>query len=126
MATILFDTHALLWWLTGNRRLPETSRKQIEDGENLVLISAVSAWEISIKRALGKLEAPDDLITVARSSGLEWIAIEPTEAYAAGQLPMHHRDPFDRLLVAQARSRKATLLSGDETLDLYGGPRIWA
>lgn len=95
------------------------------DPENRVLASAVSAWEVAIKSALGKLTAPGDLIEVVEKSGLEWVPVEPPEAYAAGGLPMHHRDPFDRLLVAQALERSAQLISGDDKLDPYGIERIW-
>ena len=126
MATMtLIDTHALLWWLSGSRRLPKTARARIADADQTTLVSAVSAWEISIKRMLGKLQAPDDLLDVVEASGLAWIPIEPLEAYEAGRLPLHHRDPFDRLLVAQAKLRSASLISGDEVFDAYEIPRVW-
>ena len=125
MATVLLDTHAVLWWLAGDRRLPDSCRQLIEDPKNLILVSAASAWEVSIKMAVGKLSAPDDLLDAVADSGLEWIGIEPAEAYAAGALPLHHRDPFDRLLVAQAHARSASLLSRDEGLDRYSVRRIW-
>ena len=126
MAKILLDTHALLWWLAGDDRLPTASREQIEDPGNRVLASAVNAWEVSIKRALGKLQAPNDLLETGTEAGLEWIPVTPEEAYLAGCLPMHHRDPFDRLLIAQARTRQLTLLSRDRALDRYGIDRSWA
>lgn len=125
MTTYLIDAHALLWWLAGDQRLPRRSHQAVADPENRVLASAVSAWEVAIKSALGKLEAPADLIEVVEKSGLEWIPVEPREAYAAGGLPMHHRDPFDRLLVAQALERSAQLISRDDKLDPYGVERIW-
>jgi len=90
-----------------------------------VLASAVSAWEVGLKATLGKLDAPDDLIEVVERSGLEWIPVEPREAYLAGGLPMHHRDPFDRLFVAQALQRSAQVISHDDALDPYGVTRIW-
>lgn len=92
----------------------------------MVLASAASAWEISIKVQLGKLEAPAELLQAAEGTGLDWIVIRPEEAYAAGQLPLHHRDPFDRLLVAQAAARSASLVSRDQHLDAYGVDRIWS
>lgn len=125
MTTYLIDTHALLWWLAGDQRLPRRSHQAVANPEDRVLASAVSAWEVAIKSALGKLEAPADLIEVVEKSGLEWIAVEPPEAYAAGGLPMHHRDPFDRLLVAQALERSAQLISRDDKLDPYGVERVW-
>jgi PIN domain nuclease of toxin-antitoxin system len=125
VTTLLIDTHALLWWLAGDRRLPKSVRDRIADPDNRVLASAVSAWEIAIKTALGKLRAPGELIEVVGESGLSWIPIEPREAYAAGALPPHHRDPFDRLLVAQCLGRSAHLISRDATFDQYGVVRLW-
>lgn len=125
MTTFLLDTHALLWWLSGSRRLPRRSRVIITDPQNRVLASAVSAWEVALKTAIGELEAPGDLIEVVEKSGLEWIPVEPREAYVAGGLPLHHRDPFDRLLVAQALERSARVISHDDALDPYGITRIW-
>lgn len=125
VTTFLVDTHALLWWLAADRRLPRVVRDQIADPQHRVLVSAVSAWEVAIKAALRKLSAPDNLLEVVERSGLEWIAVEPGEAYAVGGLPLHHRDPFDRLLVAQARERDARLISHDETFDAYEVQRAW-
>lgn len=125
MTTLLLDTHALLWWLSGDRQLPKSIRETLEDPENAVLASAVSAWEISIKTKIGKLDMPSGLLESVEQTGLRWIPVEPMEAYEAGQLPMHHRDPFDRLLVAQAAARSALLVSRDERLDEYGIKRIW-
>jgi PIN domain nuclease of toxin-antitoxin system len=124
--TLLLDTHALLWWLTGDRRLPRPARERIADADQLAVASAASAWEIAIKRAIGKLSAPSDLLEVVEKSGLAWIPISEREAYDAGSLPMHHRDPFDRLLIAQARSRSATLVSSDPIFDRYGVRRLWS
>lgn len=126
MATLLLDTHALLWWLSEDPRLPVEVRELLEDPGNAPLASAASAWEISIKSKLGKLEAPSGLVDAVEQTGLRWVPIEPAEALEAGQLPMHHRDPFDRLLVAQARIRSARLLSCDPRLDAYGVDRVWA
>jgi PIN domain nuclease of toxin-antitoxin system len=123
--TLLVDTHALLWWLSGDRRLPRRSRDRIADPENHVFASAVSAWEVAIKTALGKLDAPGHLVEAVEESGLSWMAVEPREAYAAGGLPMHHRDPFDRLLVAQSLERAVSIVSHDEVFDSYGVRRVW-
>lgn len=95
------------------------------DTGNLVLASAVSAWEVSIKIALGKLRAPGGLIQTVEESGVTWIPIQPREAYVAGALPLHHRDPFDRLLAAQVLDRSVSLISHDEVFDLYGIRRVW-
>ena len=125
VTTILIDTHALLWWLSGDRRLPRRSRLAVADPDNHILVSAVSAWEVAVKAAIGKLDAPDGLIDVVEESGLAWIPIVPRDAYAAGGLPFHHRDPFDRLLVAQAIARAAPIISHDAALDPYGIVRLW-
>ncbi|MEM8964306.1 MAG: type II toxin-antitoxin system VapC family toxin [Acidobacteriota bacterium] len=100
-------------------------RQAIEDPGNEVLVSAASAWEISIKAKIGKLDAPADLLEAAEATGLRWVSVEPAEAYEAGQLPFHHRDPFDRLLVAQASIRSAQLVSRDVQLDRYEVSRLW-
>lgn len=126
MTTFLIDTHALLWWLAGDRRLPRSTYDRIADPEHRLLVSAASAWEVAIKSALGKLAAPDDLLDVVERSGLEWIPVQPAEAYVAGGLPLHHRDPFDRLLVAQALERRAQLISHDDAFDRYGVQREWS
>lgn len=126
MTTFLIDTHALLWWLTDDRRLPRRVRDRVADPEIRVLVSAVTAWEVSIKKALGKLKAPDDLLEVVEESGLSWIPVQPREAYTAGGLPLHHRDPFDRLIVAQVLERSAQLLSHDEIFDRYAVRRLWS
>lgn len=126
MTTFLIDTHAMLWWLTEDRRLPRRSRACLADPDARVLVSAASAWEVAIKKSLGKLRAPDDFLAVVEESGFGWIPVTPGEAYAAGCLPMHHRDPFDRLIVAQALEHSAGIISRDEALDRYGVERLWS
>jgi PIN domain nuclease of toxin-antitoxin system len=121
----LVDTHVLLWWLSGDRRLPARSRAALVEPAHQILVSAVSAWEVSIKSGLGKLVAPGDLIDAVERSGLEWVPIDPREAYRAGGLPLHHRDPFDRLLVAQALERALPVISHDAAFDAYGVTRVW-
>lgn len=124
--SLLLDTHALLWWLAADDRLPPPIRRRIEDPQAIVLASAVSAWEISIKSKIGKLEAPANLLEAVEETGLAWIPVEPGEVYEAGRLPMHHRDPFDRLLIAQVKVRSARLVSRDGRLDDYGVERLWS
>lgn len=116
---LLLDTHALLWWLADDPRLGAEARRQIADGANAVLVSAASAWEIEIKRALGKLEAPADLAAAIRDSGFEPLAITLDHAVAAGRLPPHHSDPFDRLLIAQAAAEHLTLITRDSAFAAY-------
>lgn len=118
--TVLLDTHALLWWLSDDRRLTKAARALIADPENTVLVSAVSAWEIAIKRALGKLSAPDNLADQMLSGGLSELPITIADGMLAGALPRHHDDPFDRMLVAQARRNGLTVMTRDPTFASYG------
>lgn len=117
---LLLDTHALLWWLADDPRLTAASRNAIADGSNLVSVSAASAWEISIKRALGKLESPPDLVSTVISSGLTPLPISLDHATLAGALPRHHDDPFDRMLVAQAMAERMTVVTADPAFAPYG------
>lgn len=96
------------------------AREAIADGNNLVVVSAASAWEISIKKALGKLQAPDDLPAVITECNLEPLPITLQHATLAGALPRHHDDPFDRMLVAQAMQEGLTVVTGDSAFASYG------
>jgi PIN domain nuclease of toxin-antitoxin system len=115
---LLLDTHVLLWWLADSRRLSKRARTVIEDSE-IVWVSAVSAWEIETKRARGLLEAPDDLETTLRAHDLKSLALTMAHAVAAGRLPHHHRDPFDRMLIAQAAIESLALLTADKQQAAY-------
>lgn len=119
MTNILVDTHVLLWALGEPKRLAPDARTALEDGDNEVFVSAVSAWEISIKAALGKLRAPDDLARGVRS--LRFIPIDITfaDGLAVRQLPEIHRDPFDRMLIAQCLERDLVLMTNDERIQQY-------
>ena len=117
---VLLDTHILLWWLSGDRSLPQSARHVIAKESNTVFVSAATAWEISIKKAIGKLSAPDDLESALFASQFEVLPITIPHALAAGLLPNHHDDPFDRMLVAQARHEGMRLLTHDSRLGLYG------
>lgn len=116
---LLLDTHVLLWWLADDPALSKPARKLIAN-EPEVFASAASAWEIAIKRALGKLEAPEDLLAALEASGIQRLPIEFEHAALAGALPRHHEDPFDRMLVAQAQREGLTLLSSDARISEYG------
>jgi PIN domain nuclease of toxin-antitoxin system len=116
---LLLDTSALLLALSEPERLSEASRNAIEDPASIVLVSAASVWEIAIKRALGKLEAPESVVGAIRDAGFETLDITPDHAEHAGGLPPHHRDPFDRMLVAQALAEGCTLLTRDDALQGY-------
>jgi PIN domain nuclease of toxin-antitoxin system len=116
----------LLWALADDRSLEAKARAEIVDPGNAVLVSAVSVWEISIKRTLGKLKAPGDLLRQIEMSGLEALPITLAHADTAGTLPRHHDDPFDRMLVAQAVSESLTLVTRDPRLADYRIPILSA
>jgi len=116
---LLLDTHALLWWLA-DEGLSARARDAIADPDNLVAVSSASAWEISIKKALGKLAAPDDLHEVLRAGGFTALPISVDHAMAAGRLARHHEDPFDRMLIAQALAEGLTVVTRDKRFDAYG------
>jgi PIN domain nuclease of toxin-antitoxin system len=115
---LLLDTHALLWWLA-DEGLSPTARDAIADPANLVAVSAASAWEISIKKALGKLAAPDDLDQQVQAGGFTALPISIAHGIAAGRLARHHEDPFDRMLIAQAITEGLTIVTRDKRFEDY-------
>jgi PIN domain nuclease of toxin-antitoxin system len=117
---LLLDAHALLWWLADDRRLSADARRAIADPASDVLVSAATVWEIGIKRALGKLEAPDQLVAAIETSGFDGLPITLADGDRAAGLPPHHRDPFDRMLVAQASRVDAVIVSRDAAFGPYG------
>lgn len=117
---LLLDTHALLWWLADDPSLREAAREAIASPESAVFVSAGSAWEIAIKQALGKLRGPGDLEAELESEGFAPLSITVGHALAAGALPRHHDDPFDRLLVAQAQAEGLTIVTRDPRIEPYG------
>ncbi|WP_432570849.1 type II toxin-antitoxin system VapC family toxin [Kineococcus sp. SYSU DK005] len=119
MTTLLLDTHVLLWWLSDDERLPERMRAAVADGENEVFVSAASAWEMSIKAALGKLTAPDGLREEMERQGFTELPVTVDDGLTAGALPRHHDDPFDRMLIAQATRRGLQLLTVDRRFSDY-------
>jgi PIN domain nuclease of toxin-antitoxin system len=123
---LLLDTHTLLWWLDDNPTLSKKAKAAIADGKNLVLISAVVIWEIRIKQALGKLEIPANFREVLNEQPFKMLDITVGHAFAVGDLPEHHRDPFDRMLVAQSKVEGLTLVSRDSRLKKYKIPFIVA
>ncbi len=116
--TLLLDTHAVLWWLADTDLTP-TARARIADPDELVLVSAVSLWEVAIKRGVGKLEVDGTIIDHLADGGFEPLPISWEHAERAGGLPPHHRDPFDRMLVAQAQAEDLTLVTRDSAFDAY-------
>ena len=117
---LLLDTHVLLWSLSEPRTLSGRTREALEDAVNEVFVSAVSGWEIAVKRALGKLEAPDDLEAGIMGHGFLPLNVTFAHAEHAGALPPHHGDPFDRMLVAQAQIEGLVLVTSDARISLYG------
>ena len=126
---VLLDTHAFLWWLAGSERLSGAARDAIGDPENDILVSAASAWEIAVKHRLGKLPGADDVaLDVAgciASQGFLELPITVRNGERAGRLPGPHRDPFDRMLIAQALALDLPLVSLETLFDRYGVARIW-
>jgi PIN domain nuclease of toxin-antitoxin system len=120
--TLLLDTHVFLWWLDDPKQLFEAARKAIANGRNVVYISAAVAWEIAIKQSLGKLEAPDDLEDAIRANRFLPLPVTLAHALAVRALPHHHRDPFDRLLIAQARAEGLRFVSRDTNVQKHGVP----
>lgn len=117
---LLLDTRVLLWWLADDPDLGEEARAGVSDSNSAVYVSAATVWEISLKRALGKLEAPSDLSRQIELNRFEPLSMTAAHAHAAGALPRHHDDPFDRMLVAQAMIEDMALLTRDSRMGLYG------
>lgn len=116
---LLLDTHVLLWWLNDDRKLGPQVRSLISDGSNEILVSSVSVAEISIKRAMGKIAAPSDLLNSLAEEGFRELPLLATHAAALEQLPLHHRDPFDRMLIAQAITESLTFATHDKAALRY-------
>ena len=126
---LLLDTHALLWWLSGDAALSTPARSTIADGANTVFVSAASAWEITTKYRLGKLPGAvsiaADLGAVIADQGFIELPISLRHGQAAGALPGPHRDPIDRMLIAQAMLERFVLVSNEQMFDAYGVQRLW-
>ena len=117
---LLLDTHLLLWWLDASPSLSAQARETIRDPENTVFVSAVSLWEIWLKQSLGKLRLPADFTGRLAAESFESLPLIASHARQVAVLPWRHRDPFDRMLVAQAQVEKLVLLTADEALTAYG------
>jgi PIN domain nuclease of toxin-antitoxin system len=125
LKSLLLDTHALLWSLGDEQRLSTAARDVLSAGVLPAHVSAASIWEISIKRASGKLQAPDDLLEQIVESRFTELRITFEHAAVAGALPQHHGDPFDRMIVAQALSEGFTVITRDERIAAYDVPVLW-
>jgi PIN domain nuclease of toxin-antitoxin system len=126
---LLLDTHALLWWLTDDGKLPAPPRAAIADPENDVFVSSASAWEISTKHRIGKLTGVGDVaerfVFYVRKAGFQSLPILLEHAVKAGQLPGPHKDPFDRMLMAQATIDKLKVVTIDPVFKDYQIPVLW-
>ncbi len=125
---VLLDTHTLLWWFDESPSLSRKALSIIRDPDNTLLVSAATAWELAIKTKLGKLDALAlvvDLPRYMQEEAFMELPITSEHATRAGLLPLHHRDPFDRLLVAQAQALNLPILSADPLLDHYDVQRLW-
>ncbi|MGC1860350.1 MAG: type II toxin-antitoxin system VapC family toxin [Methylocystis sp.] len=126
---LLLDTHAFLWWLAGDEALSPAARAAIADEANGVFVSAASAWEIATKHRIGKLPGVAaviaDLDGAIADQGFEGLPIGVRHGQAAGALPGPHRDPFDRMLIAQAMLENLVLVSNEQPFDAYGVARLW-
>ncbi|HSZ69424.1 MAG TPA: type II toxin-antitoxin system VapC family toxin [Solirubrobacteraceae bacterium] len=121
---LLIDTHAAIWWLAGDRRLSATARAAIAQAGVEAVVSVASVWEASIKRSAGRLKGPD-LAVALSAAGLPFLHIDERHAKAAGELPLLHRDPFDRMLVAQASIERLAIVTGDEQISKYDVSVLW-
>jgi PIN domain nuclease of toxin-antitoxin system len=126
---LLLDTHALIWWVVNDAALSAAAEKAIRDPSNEVLVSAASAWEIATKHRIGKLPKAGplavDFVGSIAAEGFVALPISISEGEAAGSLPGPHRDPFDRMLIAQALGGSLTLVSSERLFDRYGVARLW-
>ena len=120
MKRLLIDTHVFIWWLTDDPVLGSLTKSTISRGNNVVYVSAVTPWEISIKRSLGKLQFDADIDEAMEKNRFFPLPITHAHAEQAGELPGHHRDPFDRMLIAQSQMEGLILVSSDTVFSQYG------
>ena len=127
MRTALIDTHAFIWFLDDDRRLSEAARREIAPRANRILLSAVSVWELAIKVSAGRLQLADDPLAASEREGIEGLPVTLEHAWSSRDLPLRrdHKDPFDRMIAAQALSEGIPVISADPSFDSYGVERIW-
>ncbi len=126
---VLLDTHALIWWSLDDERLSQAARAAIAHDENTVFVSAASAWEIATKARIGKLPEAEELasmlVAYVASQGFTPLPITLSHGQRAGALPGPHRDPFDRMFIAQAQAENLPIVSNEVAFDGYGVVRVW-
>ena len=129
MPRVLLDTHSFLWFVTADPKLSAGAERLIATGGNEVLLSVASVWEIAIKVSIGRLPLPEPVDQFipehTRNNRITLLPIEPRHTYEVARLPLHHRDPFDRLLIAQALVEDLPLVSADSAFDSYSIKRFW-
>ncbi len=116
---LLLDTHAFLWWLADSPKLGQKAQAAIGNADTFVFVSAATAWEIAVKRSSGKLDAPGDIRDLIARNGFGELAIEVEHAVLSAELPKHHNDPFDRILIAQAQLGDMRLVADDPQIAKY-------
>lgn len=121
---LLLDTHAAIWWLGADPRLSAPARDAITRAGKDAGVSVASVWEASIKRAAGRLQGPD-LVGAVTAAGFPFLPIDEQHAKLAGELPLLHRDPFDRMIVAQAMTEQLVIVTRDRDIPRYGVPVVW-
>ena len=126
MTGYLLDTHVLLWWLGDPTQLSKSARSAIGDGGNEVYVSAAAAWEMAIKKRLGRLDFPANLVEVLRDEHSNVLPIGLEHALGVSDLPLHHQDPFDRMMVSQAKAEDLTFITRDDLIPQYGVPVLRA
>ena len=119
MKRLLLDTHVLIWWLANDMELGPEAKAMIAEPRNVIAVSAASTWEISIKRALGKIVVPEDMDAIVEDEGFIKLPISLFHGEQAGSLPAYHRDPFDRMLIAQAQAEGLEIVTGDAKFAQY-------
>jgi len=122
---LLVDTNVLLWWRDESSRLPNRVSDQIRDPDNDILVSIISFWEIAIKKALGKLRFLEDFEEIMADEEFDLLAVTYPHLRLLGDLPQHHRDPFDRLLIAQALAERVAIITADRAFAAYGVGIVW-
>ena len=125
MSRLLVDTHAVLWWLSEDKALSPRAYAAIADPSTEPCVSIASLWEIAIKCSTGKLTAEDDLPAILAEEGFAWLPVSTAHVWEVRALPLHHRDPFDRLLVAQALTERLPVVTADQHFAAYGVDVRW-
>ena len=125
MSGYLLDTHAFLWWVSIKNALPHETRTIIIKPDSEIFVSFVTGWEIAIKVSVGKLNDPGTIQSLVKRAGFDSLSIDFDHVEIYKALPLHHRDPFDRMLIAQALAENLTLISNETIFDAYGVKRLW-